>query len=216
MAEEQKNSPGLPVPQQEHVGDGEGHADTDDSAYSGADYEEHSEEEASDEGNPASGGKASPRWMPPASDRSESESFVRFGNAFSSHFYVPKRIVDKSLELIETANDFHYAMINDLPRNQFYHDALSAVVTPDSIVVEIGTGSGLLAMIACKAGAKHVTAIEANRHLADIARMNISKNGMQDRITVINALSTDVKASDLPHGKADVLVRVHCSGCGRI
>ena len=152
-------------------------------------------------------GKSMPRWMPPASDRRENEEqFAQFGDSFGPHFYVPPRLFDKSLELIETANDFHYAMINDLPRNQFYYDALAACVTPESIVVEIGTGSGLLAMIACKVGAKHVTAIEANRHLADIARMNISKNGMADRITVLNALSSDVMAADLPYGKADVLV----------
>ena len=99
---------------------------------------------------------------------SSQDSFVPFQESFGPHFYVPPRLEDKSLELIETANDFHYAMINDLPRNQFYHDALSMCVTPESIVVEIGTGSGLLAMIACQVGAKHVTAIEANRHLAGL------------------------------------------------
>ncbi len=61
-------------------------------------------------------------------------------------------------------------------------------------------------------GAKHVTAIEANSHLAEIARNNIRKNGMADRIVVLNALSSDVTAADLPHGKADVLVRV-CFVC---
>ncbi len=65
---------------------------------------------------------------------------------------------------------------------------------------------------ATQVGAKHVTAIEANSHLAEIARNNIRKNGMADRIVVLNALSSDVTAADLPHGKADVLVRV-CFVC---
>ena len=108
-------------------------------------------EEDAGAGAGASVNQSSPRWMPPAADRQEhSNSFVKFGESFGSHFFVPPRLEDKSLELIETANDFHYAMINDLPRNQFYFDALSMCITPDSVVVEIGTGSGLLAMIACK------------------------------------------------------------------
>jgi hypothetical protein len=32
-------------------------------------------------------------------------------------------------------------MINDEPRNKFYHDMLKRVVTKDSIVLEIGAGS---------------------------------------------------------------------------
>lgn len=97
-------------------------------------------------------------------------------------------------------------MMNDVDRNEFYHAALKHVVRKDSVVVEIGTGSGLLAMIAAKLGAKHVTAIEANSSLASIARTNIKKNGFADRIKVINKMSTDVTEKELPFGKADVLV----------
>ena len=86
-------------------------------------------------------------------------------------------------------------MLNDHDRNKFYEDALREIVTPESIVVEIGTGSGLLAMIAARLGAKHVTAIEANDHLAAIAQANFEANGLADKITVINKMSTEVKMS---------------------
>jgi len=109
-------------------------------------------------------------------------------------------------ELISTVNDFHFAMMNDSPRNEFYYNALKAVITPTSVVVEIGTGSGLLAMIAARLGAKHVTAIEANKSLAMVARRNMDANGLGDKITIINKMSTDVSASELAYGKADVLV----------
>jgi predicted RNA methylase len=45
------------------------------------------------------------------------------------------------------------------------------VVTAADTVLEIGTGSGLLAMLAAKQGAGHVFAIEANRNMADVAQV---------------------------------------------
>lgn len=147
-----------------------------------------------------------PGWMPPAAD-AKGDNPRLFGDGFDRHFYVPNRLADKSFELVETANDFHYAMMNDHPRNEFYRSALAAVIIPGvSTIVEIGTGSGLLSMICAQLGAKHITAIEANMHLAQIARHNIAANGFCDRISVINKLSTEINVDDLPYGKADILV----------
>jgi len=147
-----------------------------------------------------------PSWYPPAADEDPENENIPFENQFDDHFHVPSRIAQVNSELIETVNDFHFAMMNDVQRNQFYYDALKAVVGTETVVIEIGTGSGLLAMISAKLGAKHVTAIEANRSLASLARYNIRKNGFEDRVTVINKMSTDVRPEDLPFGKADVLV----------
>jgi protein arginine N-methyltransferase 7 len=47
-------------------------------------------------------------------------------------------------------------MINDLPRNAFYKTALDLAVRPGCTVLEIGTGSGLLSMLAARAGPDHV------------------------------------------------------------
>jgi len=102
-------------------------------------------------------------------------------------------------------NDFHYAMMNDFPRNEFYKAALGKVVTPETTVLEVGCGSGLLSIIAASLGARHVYAIEASCHLAQLARNIILANGFQDKITVINKLSTEVEASDFG-GRADVMV----------
>lgn len=90
---------------------------------------------------------------------------------------VPNRLVDKTYSLVEAVNDFHFAMMNDHDRNAFYRDALKAAVKPTDTVLEIGTGSGLLAMCAAKAGAEHVYAIEANRHLTSLAEHIIGCNG---------------------------------------
>eukprot|EP00941_MAST-03F_sp_MAST-3F-sp1_P002758 g2758.t1 len=153
-----------------------------------------------------------PMWYPPGADahaelRSNGADRVTvFAEEFDNNFYVPSRIANVNSELIEAVNDFHFAMMNDEQRNQFYWDSLKRVVSSDSIVVEIGTGSGLLAIMCAKLGAKHVSAIEANNSLATLARANIKKNKVEDKITVINKMSTDVQAKDLPFGKADILV----------
>lgn len=145
-------------------------------------------------------------WLPPGADASDNQTL--FGSYLEKHFWIPRRLVGKSDDLITAANDFHYAMINDHDRNEFYHAALQKYVNETSVVLEIGTGSGLLAMIAAKAGAKSVVAVEANKHMCEVANNNIRSNGLEDRITVINKLSTEVTAEEhLAEGKrANVLV----------
>jgi precorrin-6B methylase 2 len=101
---------------------------------------------------------------------------------------------------------WHIPMINDDERNAAYERALKNAVTPDSIVLEIGTGSGLVAMMAARAGAKHVVTCEAVPILAQRAEETIARNGLADRITVLSKRSTQVKlGEDLPE-KADIFV----------
>ena len=101
---------------------------------------------------------------------------------------------------------WHAPMMNDRMRNDFYFSALKAVVTPDSNVLEIGTGSGLLSMMAATLGAKEVTTFEAVPLIAAAARGVIAENGLAQRIRVISKKSTEAAVgTDLP-GVADILV----------
>jgi type II protein arginine methyltransferase len=79
--------------------------------------------------------------------------------------------------------DFHYAMLLDRERNALYRRAIEQAA-PGKLVLDIGTGSGLLAMMAARAGARHVVACEMNPMLAATAREIIAANGLADRITV--------------------------------
>jgi len=98
-------------------------------------------------------------------------------------------------------------MMNDHPRNEFYQAALARVVHRESVVLEIGAGSGLLSIIAASLGAKCVVAIEANQHLAAVAREIIRRNGYSDRVHIINKMSTDVSPEELaPYGTPDILL----------
>lgn len=100
---------------------------------------------------------------------------------------------------------WHVPMVNDQPRNDAYEAAIKANVKPGDLVLEIGTGSGLLAMMAARAGAQVVTC-EAVPWIAETARAIIAANGLSDRITVVNTLSTDLTVGDVLPRLADVLL----------
>jgi protein arginine N-methyltransferase 7 len=101
---------------------------------------------------------------------------------------------------------WHIPMMNDTIRNKAYHDALRAVITSKSNVLEIGTGSGLLSMMAARLGANSVTTCEAEKIIATIAKNIIAENELNDLIKVIDKKSTDVLVGvDLPQ-QADILV----------
>ena len=102
---------------------------------------------------------------------------------------------------------WHVPMINDQARNEFYLSALKSVVTPESKVLEIGTGSGLLSMMAARCGAREVVSCEAVPLIAETARRIISKNGFEKRIQIISRRSTDLTPEQLGFTDgADILV----------
>lgn len=101
---------------------------------------------------------------------------------------------------------WHLPMINDHERNRAYREALDRAVRPDSLVLEIGTGSGLVALMAARAGARQVVTCEVNPVLARVAVETVARNGYADRVTVVPKLSTRlVVGEDMPE-KADVFV----------
>ncbi|HEY0834327.1 MAG TPA: tetratricopeptide repeat protein [Azospirillum sp.] len=103
---------------------------------------------------------------------------------------------------------WHLPMINDFERNEAYKAALERAVTPDSLVLEIGTGSGIVSMMAARAGARKVVTCEVNPILARVAAETVALNGYADRVTVVPKLSTQLTVGDggdLPE-KADVFV----------
>jgi 2-polyprenyl-3-methyl-5-hydroxy-6-metoxy-1,4-benzoquinol methylase len=96
---------------------------------------------------------------------------------------------------------FHRRMLNDRTRTQAFLQAIHAVVRPGDVVVDIGTGTGVLAMTAARAGARHVYAIEAGP-IASVAARLVEWNGLADRVTVLRGRSSDIS---LPE-RADVMV----------
>lgn len=101
---------------------------------------------------------------------------------------------------------WHLPMIADHERNRAYEEALKRAVGPDSLVLEIGTGSGIVAMMAARAGAKRVVTCEVNPILARVAAETVARNGYADRIAVVPKLSTRLAVGDDLPEKADVFV----------
>ena len=92
-------------------------------------------------------------------------------------------------------------MIADKVRLDPYTYALKAKIGPNSVVLDIGTGAGIHALLACKFGARKVYAIEPNDAI-HLARELAQANGFADRIEFIQDISTHVT---LPE-RADVIV----------
>lgn len=92
-------------------------------------------------------------------------------------------------------------MVNDEPRADAYAAALRAVVQPGDRVVDLGCGFGFLSVVACRAGASHVDAVDVHPVIAFGARV-AAANGCDDRITFHHV---DARRLQL-EPKADVLV----------
>jgi hypothetical protein len=80
---------------------------------------------------------------------------------------------------------YHISMMNDARRNAAWDAALRAAIRPGMHVLEIGTGAGMLALMAARAGAAKVVTCEKDPVAAALARDLIARNGYADRVEVI-------------------------------
>jgi len=96
---------------------------------------------------------------------------------------------------------WHWAMLNDIQRNSAYRIALTKAVAQlksegkEARVLDIGSGTGLLAMMAARAGADHVTTCEQNEALVAIAQENVKRAHTRYpmcTVVVIGKLSTNI------------------------
>ena len=101
---------------------------------------------------------------------------------------------------------WHFEMLHDEERAIRYDKAITQLVSSDSLVLDVGTGSGLLAMMAARAGAAEVVACEAQPFVAEVAGQIIAAAGYSDVVMMVPKLSTDMRVpADLPR-RADLLV----------
>lgn len=88
--------------------------------------------------------------------------------------------------------EFHRQLLDDEVRTNAFRRAIQQAVTPDDVVLDIGTGTGILAFFACQAGARRVLAVEG-QHTADAASLLTRLLGFSDRLTVFHARSHEVE-----------------------
>ena len=87
---------------------------------------------------------------------------------------------------------WHFAMMNDVSRTQAIEHSIRDAGVTDKTVFEIGTGAGLTAMLFARHGARHIYTCEVDRQLYDVAREAIRTNGLEKRITIFPASSTEI------------------------
>jgi protein arginine N-methyltransferase 1 len=95
----------------------------------------------------------------------------------------------------------HQRYLSDRHRLSAYARALREVVKPGDVVIDLASGTGILGMLACRAGARRVYAIEAGP-IVGLARRIARDNGFGDRVVAVRGVSCDVT---LPE-PADVVV----------
>ena len=98
----------------------------------------------------------------------------------------------------------HEEMIKDKIRTGSYKKAIenNKIIFKDKIVLDIGSGTGILSIFAAKAGAKHVYGIEY-ADIADYSKEIIKQNNLSDKITIIQS---KVEEANLPVDKVDIII----------
>src|SRR5690348_3033862 len=87
--------------------------------------------------------------------------------------------------------NFYGQMLADASRMDAYARALRQTIRPDSVVMDLGCGPGVFALLACKLGARRVYAVEPN-NVIGLAREAAAANGFADRIEFFEELSTEI------------------------
>jgi protein arginine N-methyltransferase 1 len=97
--------------------------------------------------------------------------------------------------------DFHHSMLADEVRTSSFLRAILATVERGDVVVDIGSGTGVLSLFAVMAGASRVYSIESGP-IIEVAREIASRNGFAESITFVEGSSPDVEIPE----RADVLI----------
>lgn len=97
-------------------------------------------------------------------------------------------------EFIWANTDYPYLCLVDKKRTEIFRKAIHKAVKPGSIVVDIGSGTGIFALFAAEAGAAKVYAVELEHLLAENLRQTFFISEHKDVIEVIegNALEVDL------------------------
>ncbi|MFN8591101.1 MAG: 50S ribosomal protein L11 methyltransferase [Thermomicrobiales bacterium] len=103
---------------------------------------------------------------------------------------------------IWSSSDLPYACLKDVERVLAFQRAIRRVVRPGDIVVDAGSGTGILSFFATQAGAATVYAVEIDALMASRLRLSVALNELDERIVVV---AGDVATADLPQA-VDVVI----------
>lgn len=91
----------------------------------------------------------------------------------------------------------HYqGMLADAQRMHRYREAIAATVRPGDVVADLGTGTGVLALLAARAGARRVYAIDNRPQVIPLAARIVAANGAAGCITVLLGDAREVRVDE--------------------
>jgi hypothetical protein len=89
----------------------------------------------------------------------------------------------------------HYPLLLDSIRMNAYASAITKGIRPDDVVIDIGSGTGVLAVMAAKSGARLVYAVERDESLIPTIAATCRANGVADRVRIVKADFRELNAS---------------------
>lgn len=114
-----------------------------------------------------------------------------------------------SLKTGETLDSFFHGRVRVIQRRKGYRFSLDAPLLADFVrcrsrdfICELGTGNGIVAILLSIKPFQHLTAVEIQPGLADLAHRNVALNGLEDRISIVQE---DLRIW-LPEKRFDVVV----------
>ncbi|MEO8398002.1 MAG: 50S ribosomal protein L11 methyltransferase [Chloroflexota bacterium] len=103
------------------------------------------------------------------------------------------------------------------PTTQLCLEALEDLIMPSANVLDLGCGSGILAIAAAKLGALHVLALDIDTVAVEAALLNAEQNGAAEKITVqegsLESIVTSARRFDLI--VVNILARIIIEMCGQ-
>jgi predicted RNA methylase len=105
-------------------------------------------------------------------------------------------------QAVWAGTDFPYQCLVDTKRTEAFRAAIRATVRPGDVVLDAGSGSGILAFLAAEAGAGVVLAVEVDPLLASCLERSVRANDLTDTIRVIGG---DICTVPLP-SSVDVFI----------
>ncbi|MCY0928946.1 methyltransferase domain-containing protein [Streptomyces sp. H27-H1] len=108
--------------------------------------------------------------------------------------YEPQDVwLPASERLLEWDDGFHDLMLGDRLRMTAYKAAVTEAVRPGATVLDLGTGTGILAQWALEAGAARVYGIDLNEKILETATRRLTEAGFGDRFHPLRGFSFDIE-----------------------
>ena len=99
------------------------------------------------------------------------------------------RLYDHAHKLLRA----HEVLLRDRVRNRVFYKALQKCVNSNSVVLDIGAGTGVWAIAAAKLGAKKVVAVERDELLIGLIKMLAREQGVAEKVVAVCGNSFDIE-----------------------